>query len=322
MLTAFYERKTKKPPQQGGATRAQGATNQVSRIGKNIIPISTKPSISKLKVGLSVTAFDLPGGIQPLSNAHVEARFRVLGDDPLVALDASSPIEIEKIGVPKCSGKPRVVVDHVMIIRPGIPNREKTFQESNSLGERNAEQKLSIGDNHIEQIMRIFDADPLGMEEFCHKHVPSRARKRLKWGASIRRRLPILMFSLVPVHNRDGAIWRHENHRALAFFLDLSIPLKLLDGRKAGLWYLRTSYEPFYTVVSLQKFAIGEYEGKLGVWMIDEEGNSWPEDFDEDQFICPVPAPIDLSAMVAQITDENRHDEVDFGAPVGKEFGA
>lgn len=31
------------------------------------------------------------------------------------------------------------------------------------------------------------------------------------------------------------------------------------------------------------------------------------------------PPAYDLETLVAQITDENRHDEVDFGDPVGKE---
>lgn len=31
------------------------------------------------------------------------------------------------------------------------------------------------------------------------------------------------------------------------------------------------------------------------------------------------PPEYDLETLVAQITDENRHDEVDFGDPVGKE---
>jgi antitoxin MazE len=30
----------------------------------------------------------------------------------------------------------------------------------------------------------------------------------------------------------------------------------------------------------------------------------------------------DLDALLAQITDENRHDEVETGSPVGAEFGA
>jgi antitoxin MazE len=37
--------------------------------------------------------------------------------------------------------------------------------------------------------------------------------------------------------------------------------------------------------------------------------------------IEPVRVPItDLDALVAAITDENRHEEIDFGAPVGNEM--
>ncbi len=31
------------------------------------------------------------------------------------------------------------------------------------------------------------------------------------------------------------------------------------------------------------------------------------------------PAKLDLNDLVAQITDENRYDEIDFGSPIGKE---
>lgn len=58
-----------------------------------------------------------------------------------------------------------------------------------------------------------------------------------------------------------------------------------------GLWYLRVDYAPYYTVVSLLRHTLGPYAGQLGVWLIDEEGNHWPEDFADDQFIGPVPAP-------------------------------
>ncbi len=58
-----------------------------------------------------------------------------------------------------------------------------------------------------------------------------------------------------------------------------------------GLWYLRTDYAPYYTVVSSLRHALGPYTGQLGVWLIDEEGNRFVEDFAEDQFIGPVPAP-------------------------------
>lgn len=63
------------------------------------------------------------------------------------------------------------------------------------------------------------------------------------------------------------------------------------DRLTPGLWYIRTLYEPYYTVVSITPFVIGPDAGKLGVWMIDQEGNSWPEDFAPDQFIRPVPQP-------------------------------
>lgn len=64
------------------------------------------------------------------------------------------------------------------------------------------------------------------------------------------------------------------------------------DKLTPGYWYLRTDYRPGYTIVSLTPFAIGPDEGKLGVWLFDQEGNHWPEDFAHDQFIAPVaPAP-------------------------------
>ncbi len=63
------------------------------------------------------------------------------------------------------------------------------------------------------------------------------------------------------------------------------------DQLTDGLWYLRTQYAPFYTVVSLTRIVLGPDEGLLGVWLIDEEGNRYIEDFGEDQFIGPVPAP-------------------------------
>lgn len=63
------------------------------------------------------------------------------------------------------------------------------------------------------------------------------------------------------------------------------------DQLTPGLWYLRTGYEPFYTVVSLTPYAFGPDEGKLGVWMIDEEGSHWVSDFADDQFIGKVPPP-------------------------------
>lgn len=63
------------------------------------------------------------------------------------------------------------------------------------------------------------------------------------------------------------------------------------DQLTPGLWYLRTGHSPGYTVVSLTRYAIGPDEGRIGVWMIDEEGSHWPEDFAYDQFIGPVPAP-------------------------------
>ncbi len=36
-------------------------------------------------------------------------------------------------------------------------------------------------------------------------------------------------------------------------------------------------------------------------------------------FIVPRPSNIDIDAMIDEITPENRHDEVDWGPPVGKE---
>jgi len=48
-----------------------------------------------------------------------------------------------------------------------------------------------------------------------------------------------------------------------------------------------------------------------------------PVDVREDKgriIIEPIrPPKFDLNNLVAQITDENRHDEVDFGKPIGKE---
>lgn len=63
------------------------------------------------------------------------------------------------------------------------------------------------------------------------------------------------------------------------------------DQLTAGLWYLRTNYAPYYTIVSLTPFVIGPDTGKMGVWLFDQEGNNWVDDFGEDQFIGPVPAP-------------------------------
>ena len=71
------------------------------------------------------------------------------------------------------------------------------------------------------------------------------------------------------------------------------------DQLTAGLWYLRTFVEPFYTVVSVfpmydfQKMAPGE----LAVWLIDEEGNHDLAAFDHDQFIGPVPPPSILESI-------------------------
>ena len=62
-----------------------------------------------------------------------------------------------------------------------------------------------------------------------------------------------------------------------------------------GLWYLRTDYEPFHTVVSILRYMIGPRKGELGVWMIDEEGSHEVAAFAEDQFIGPVPPPIKLT---------------------------
>jgi len=63
------------------------------------------------------------------------------------------------------------------------------------------------------------------------------------------------------------------------------------DKLETGLYYLRVNYYPYYTVVSCTMYAIGPDAGKIGVWSFDQEGNRWPEDFAEDQFICKVPAP-------------------------------
>jgi hypothetical protein len=63
------------------------------------------------------------------------------------------------------------------------------------------------------------------------------------------------------------------------------------DQLEPGLWYIHVHYPPYYCVVSLVRFAIGPQTGELGVWMIDEEGDHDIEAFDDDQFICRVPAP-------------------------------
>lgn len=63
------------------------------------------------------------------------------------------------------------------------------------------------------------------------------------------------------------------------------------DQITPGFWYLRTVYEPGYTVVSVTLMVLGHDKGTLGVFVIDQEGKFDLADFDSDQFICPVPPP-------------------------------
>jgi hypothetical protein len=66
------------------------------------------------------------------------------------------------------------------------------------------------------------------------------------------------------------------------------------DQVEPGLWYLRKQVQPFYTVVHVQRMVLGPDEGKLYVWLIDEEGGEEIRQFDDDQFIGPVPPPENL----------------------------
>ena len=63
------------------------------------------------------------------------------------------------------------------------------------------------------------------------------------------------------------------------------------DQLTPGYWYLRTQYEPFYTVVKIMTLIYGDCEGKLSVWLIADDECTMLESFDADQFIGPVPAP-------------------------------
>jgi len=62
-----------------------------------------------------------------------------------------------------------------------------------------------------------------------------------------------------------------------------------------GLWYLKTSYYPYYTVVNvLEEQLDPKHLGEKIVFSIDKEGCFEIEAYGEENFICPVPAPNSL----------------------------
>jgi hypothetical protein len=69
-------------------------------------------------------------------------------------------------------------------------------------------------------------------------------------------------------HDPDCAIRKPPNMRACDCSLRAVKKHVPHDQLTEGLWYLRTDYAPFYTIVSLTRYAIGPETGELGVWMI------------------------------------------------------
>jgi hypothetical protein len=61
------------------------------------------------------------------------------------------------------------------------------------------------------------------------------------------------------------------------------------DKITPGLWYLKTDFEPGYTVVSVLPDAFRD--NHLTVFLIGEDDSRELADFGPDQFIAPVPAP-------------------------------
>ena len=61
-----------------------------------------------------------------------------------------------------------------------------------------------------------------------------------------------------------------------------------------GWWYLKVDYEPYYCIVHVVECTLGPEVGILWVFLSDQEGPSYVDDFSEDQFIRKVPSPDSL----------------------------
>lgn len=67
--------------------------------------------------------------------------------------------------------------------------------------------------------------------------------------------------------------------------------MKSYDEITDGLWYMKTDYEPGYTVVEVMLSVFGPYEGRKIVYSFGDEYPNEIKAYSPDQFIGPVPKP-------------------------------